>query len=283
MNKQTTNQVLLLLPAIAVYSLLFGLPIGMALAESFKQFSPGRIGSIEGAAFTFENYAELARPVYARYVIQTYALSFAAATIAVLISFPITYVITRHFSPTSRKVALSIAVGMLFFSSLVRIYAIQLTFGTGGLVDPITSALGLSTSNGWYINFLIIAGLCHYEIPTGVIMLFGTVNNLNPRLHEAAQSLGASACASHFTITIPLCVRGIVGVFLVLLTQGISAFAVPWILGKGRVLFVSNLIYSRFSESANFPSGSAISIMMIILSVLLIFVLARFAARLDKT
>ena len=55
--------------------------------------------------------------------------------------------------------------------------------------------------------------------------------------------------------------------------------AVPMILGKGKVLFVSNLIYSRFSELANYPSGSAISVVMLIVSLLIIYVVSRLAAR----
>ncbi|TIL38121.1 ABC transporter permease subunit [Mesorhizobium sp.] len=283
MNQRIKPRSLLLIPAIAVYSLLLGLPIAMALLESFRQFEPGRIGSVEGAPFTAQNYIDIARPVYVNYFMQTYVLSLAAAIITVMVAFPMAYLVARYFSPTAKKLAISVAVGLLFFSSLVRIYAIQLTFGTGGIAEPVMSWMGVNSIGTWYIYFLIIAGLCHYEIPTAVLMLFGTVNNLNPRLNEAAQSLGATVSSAHLTITLPLCVRGIVAVFLVLLTQGISAFAVPWILGKGRVLFVSNLIYSRFSDSANFPSGSAISVTMIVFSLLLIFVVARLATRLDRT
>jgi ABC-type spermidine/putrescine transport system permease subunit I len=115
-----------------------------------------------------------------------------------------------------------------------------------------------------------------------VLILIGAIQNLNPRLTEAAQSLGASVFASHFTITIPLCIRGLFSAFLVSMTLGISAFVIPWILGRGRVLFISNLVYSRFSEVANYPSGAAISIVMMVLSLLLIFVLTRLATMLDR-
>jgi ABC-type spermidine/putrescine transport system permease subunit I len=84
-------------------------------------------------------------------------------------------------------------------------------------------------------------------------------------------------------VTVPLCIRGLVSAFLVSMTLGISAFVIPWILGRGRVLFISNLVYSRFSEVANYPSGAAISIVMMVLSILLIFVLSRLATLLDRT
>ena len=46
---------------------------------------------------------------------------------------------------------------------------------------------------------------------------------------------------------------------------------VGMILGKGRVLFISNLIYNRFSEIANYPSGAAISIVLFVLAMLIVY------------
>jgi putative spermidine/putrescine transport system permease protein len=61
-----------------------------------------------------------------------------------------------------------------------------------------------------------------------------------------------------------------------------SAFVVPMILGKGKVLFVSNLIYSRFSEIANYPSGSSIAIVMLLLSLGIIYGITFVVSRLYK-
>ena len=68
-----------------------------------------------------------------------------------------------------------------------------------------------------------------------------------------------------------MCVPGLLSAFLISFTLCLSAFVVPMILGKGKILFVSNLIYARFSEIANYPSGSAISIIMLVLSLLIIY------------
>ena len=68
---------------------------------------------------------------------------------------------------------------------------------------------------------------------------------------------------------------GLLSAFLICFTLCLSAFVVPLILGKGKVLFVSNLIYSRFSEIANYPSGSAVSIVMLIMSLSIIYGITR--------
>ncbi|MFQ3457905.1 ABC transporter permease [Bradyrhizobium sp. UFLA01-814] len=281
--KSTKSSLLLLIPATALMVLFLVVPMLMVLDESFRTYSPGRIGAVAGAPLTTENYSELLLPVYARYFLHTYVLAFCASLIAVTIAFPIAYYIARSASPWVRKTWISALIGLMFLNALVRIYAIQLTFGSIGVVAPLMSFIGVDTNGTLYINWVVIAGLLQYAIPISILILIGAIQSLNPRLIEAALSLGASAFEAHLTITTLLCIRGLISSFLVSMTLGVSAFAIPWILGRGRVLFISNLIYSRFSENANFPSGAAISIVMMVLSMLLIFVLSKLATKFDRT
>jgi ABC-type spermidine/putrescine transport system permease subunit I len=51
------------------------------------------------------------------------------------------------------------------------------------------------------------------------------------------------------------------------------------ILGKGRVLFISNLIYNRFSEIADYPSGAAISIVLFAVALAIVYAMSRFVAK----
>ncbi|WP_409190582.1 ABC transporter permease [Bradyrhizobium sp. RDM4] len=277
------SKVLLLLPAVAVFALLLVAPILMVLDESFRAFEPGRIGSVQGASLTLANYAELLLPAYVQYFAQTYFLAFCASVVAVFIAFPISYCIARTESPSRRKASLSAIVGLMFLSALVRVYALELTFGSAGVLSPVMSFMNINPNGRQYINFVIVAGFLHYAIPMSILILFGAIQNLNPRLIEAAQSLGASALSSHITVTLPLCTRGIFSAFVVSMTLGVSAFIIPWILGRGRVLFISNLIYTRFSEVADYPSGAAISIIMMVLSLLMIFSMSRLATSFERT
>jgi putative spermidine/putrescine transport system permease protein len=59
------------------------------------------------------------------------------------------------------------------------------------------------------------------------------------------------------------------------MTLCLSAFVIPMVLGKGRILFVANLIYTRFSEVADYPSGAAISLVMLALSLIVIYGVTR--------
>ncbi|MCK1744450.1 ABC transporter permease [Bradyrhizobium sp. 139] len=276
------SKLMLLLPAVAVFVLFLVFPILMVLNESFHTFEPGRIGSVEGGPLTLANYEELFQPVYAQYFAQTYVLAICSSAISIIFAFPIAYCIARTEFAWIQKASISAIVGLMFLSSLVRVYALELTFGSVGVLAPLMSIMDINTNSRLYINFVILAGLLQYSIPMSILILIGAIKNLNPRLTEAALSLGASALAAHITVTIPLSIRGIVSAFLVSMTLGVSAFVIPLILGRGRILFISNLIYSRFSEIANYPSGAAISIVMMVLALLLILVMSRLATSLER-
>ena len=269
--KLSRGAILLLVPGVGILLAFLVLPLANVVEESFRLFEPGRIGAAKDAPYTFFNYAELINATYLYYFVETARIGFIASIVGLILGFPIAYVIARRFTPLWRKIGVGFLIGIMFLSTLVRVYALQLTFGPTGIAKFLSGLLGVSMNGRFYTELVVILGLLHYLVPIAAITLLGTIQNVNPRLTEAAQALGAPRWMAHFTITIPLCVPGLLSAFLISFTLCLSAFVVPMILGKGKVLFVSNLIYSRFSEIANYPSGSAISIIMLLLSLLIIY------------
>jgi putative spermidine/putrescine transport system permease protein len=261
---------LLLAPALAVFALTFAAPLlGLAL-ESFRQFTPGRIGSAADSPFVLDNYLELVSPSFAGVLIETFRISVAASLVAMLIAFPIAYACVRRFSRRWRVACVGLMITLVLLSMLVRTYALELTFGSVGIARPLLTLLGIAPTSRWYTETLVGAGLLHAVIPISVLTLMGTVQNLDPRMIDAAQSLGAPAWRAHLDITLPRSLPALISSFLVSLTFCISAFVIPMVLGKGRVLFVSNVIYNRFSDVSNYPSGAAVSITMLILTLIIV-------------
>ena len=116
-------------------------------------------------------------------------------------------------------------------------------------------------------------------VPMATLTLLGTIQNIDPRLSDAAQALGAPAWRAHLGITLPLAMRGLLAAFLFAFTFSISAFVILMILGKGRVLFISNLVYNRFSEIADYPSGAAVSMVLFGVALAIVYATSRVVAR----
>ncbi|MGV8949560.1 MAG: ABC transporter permease [Cypionkella sp.] len=269
----------LFLPAAAIFLLLFTLPMAGLFVESLRTYVPGSIGSAADAPLTLENYRELVKPSFARFFLQTLRISFLAALAGIFFALPLAYWMARKLSERWQVVAVGFFVTLMFLSVLVRTYALELTFGATGPLAPLLQGLGISTNGRGYIELLVGVGLLHYIIPMSVLTLLGTYQNIDPRLTDAAQVLGAPAWRAHLSVTLPLCLRGILAAFLFGFTFSISAFVIPMILGKGRVLFISNLIYTRFSEIANYPSGAAMSVVLFVLAMVMVYALAHVVSK----
>jgi ABC-type spermidine/putrescine transport system permease subunit I len=267
----------LVLPAVAVVAALLIAPLALVGNESLRLFVPGYVGSLPDAPLTLQNYTELIRPAYARYFGDTFRISFIATLLALLLAYPIGYRVARENRQRVRRVWIAFLVVMLFLSILIRVYAVSLAVGPSGFGRGLAEVLGLSQSSRAYAEVSIVFGLLHCLIPMAAIVLLAPLQALNPTLVEAAQALGAPAWKAHATITLPLSARGVLAAFMLCFTFSISAFVIPMVLGKGRVLFVSNLIYSRFGEIGNYPGGAALSITLLVLSLVVVYAFGRAA------
>ena len=206
---------LLLLPALAVFALIFAAPLIDLALESFRQFVPGRIGSAPDSPFVLDNYRELVSPAFGGVLVETFRISVAASLVGMIIAFPIAYGIVRRFSKHWRVACIGLMITLVLLSMLVRTYALELTFGSVGILRPLLTFLGVAPTSRWYIETLVGAGLLHAVIPISVLTLIGTVQNLDPRLIDAAQSLGAPAWRAHLDITLPRSLPSLVSAFLV--------------------------------------------------------------------
>ena len=261
----------LFLPGGALFFALFVLPMAGLFVQSLRFYEPGSIGSAADAPLTFANYSELFKASFAGFFFQTLRISLLSSLIGVFFAFPMAYWIARRLPPRWRMIAIGFFVALMFLSVLVRTYALELTFGATGPLGPFLRGIGILTNGRPYIETLVGMGLLHYIIPMSVLTLLATIQNIDPRLTDAAQVLGAPSWRAHLTVTLPLCMRGILAAFLFGFTFSISAFVIPMILGKGRVLFISNLIYTRFSEIANYPSGAAISVVLFVMAMGIVY------------
>jgi ABC-type spermidine/putrescine transport system permease subunit I len=253
----------LVVPGLLALALFLLLPLVNIVLESFRQYVPGRVGGLVGAAYTLDNYAALFHPVYRDYLTTMIWCASLATLGGLVMGYPVAYAIARTKSHAARMALIGLLVGLLFLSALIRVYALELSFGSVGLGRALSAMMDVSPNSRTYAEFLVVIGLIHHSIPLAALLITATIQNINPRLVEAAQALGAPLWRGHLSITLPLSMPGILSAFLVCYTTNLSAFVVPMILGKGKIQFLSNLVYDRYAELANFPSGSAIAMQLL--------------------
>lgn len=279
MPRFSSWQMLLLAPGLILIGGLLVLPIGMMAVQSFRPFVPGRAGAGEG--WTLANYAELMQAAYAFYYWDTFRIGLIVSLLGVLLGAPIAWVAARTRSAGMRLFVFGLLIGLLFFSLIARLYAIQMAWGPLGPLAVFGDLIGIPARSARYAEVQVIIGLLHFVMPMCALMLIGTFQNINPRLGDAATSLGATRIRVMLDVTLPLALPGLATAYMVALAMCISNFVVPLILGRGVVLFTTNLMYTRFSDVANYPSGAAIGILMLAIASGVIFTMTLAVRRLS--
>jgi putative spermidine/putrescine transport system permease protein len=269
----------LLAPGAVIVLVLLAAPIALMAVQSFRPFIAGQIGA--GSGWTLRNYTELLEPAYAFYFWETFRIGFLVSAIAVLLGAPLAWQAARTRRRWQRLMIFGLLIGLLFMSLIARLYAIQMTWGSTGPLAFFGTLIGVPARSTGYAAIQVAMGLLHFVLPMVALILVGTFQNINPRLEEAAASLGAPRWRVALTVTLPLAIPGLLSAFMIALVMCISSFVVPLILGRGIILFTTNLMYVRFSDVANYPSGAAIGVVMFILAAALIYAMARLVRRLS--
>jgi len=237
----------------------------MLLAVSFERFVPGSFAP--EPVFTLENYGRAFSPVYTKVLLDTMWVSAVSAVLTVAGAFPLAFYVVRSKSRV-RKFVLGFLVASFFVQLLIRIYSFLHVFGEGGLLNQLLVLFGFSKVQ-WLGGWLpIIISMAHQGIPLAILVQMGSIRTINPEVEQAARILGADDVRTFLRITLPLSLPGIIASAVLSFTGAAAAFVTPLILGGGRLMMMANYIYFRFTDVLNYPFGSAMSVLLLVVSLM---------------
>jgi putative spermidine/putrescine transport system permease protein len=253
-------------PALFLF-VVFVVPNALLVANSFL-LSESQVLTNQ---LTFENYRILlTRPLYLRIILRTFTIGLSVGALVVVLSYPLAFFLART---TSRWKELLIALSLtpLLASVVVRTYGWWVILNRDGALNNLLRALHLvdqplplMPSTG-----AIIIGLTHSLLPYGVLTILTALNSVNPRLEQAAMSLGANRRRTFVAITLPLSLAGVAGTFLLSFTLAISAFATPAMLGGASIPVVATQIYGLLLTELDWSLGSALSVLLVAAAIAL--------------
>lgn len=243
-------------------------PLVYVLAMSFAS-----TGSNYEVVFGFapDNYLHLLDPTY----LQVYAQSLAIAALATLaclaVGYPFAYLISRTFR--SRKTLLYMMVIIPFWTcSLIRIYGWRTFLGTTGPLNTFLEGAGLVSEplELLYTQGATALGMAYIMFPYMVLPLYSALEKLDQSQIEASIDLGAGFLATIFRVVVPQTMSGVFSGVIMVFVPSLGAFFVSDILGGGNTNVVGNLIERAFQSGNNWPLGAALSIALIVITLVLV-------------
>jgi spermidine/putrescine transport system permease protein len=266
---------LLALPALMWLGALFVLPLLMIAALSFLK--RGTYGQIVYQG-TLDNYARIIDPLYGDIFLDTLAVSVLTTFISLFCGYPLAYHISR-MRRSAQQVWLLLVMIPFWINFLVRSYAWVIILRSQGVVNTVLQSLGLIDEPLplLYNSGSVLLGMVYTLLPFMVLPIYVSLEQMDRRKLEAAYDLGATPWKAFWHVTLPMTKSGVVTGSILVFVSSIGMFVVPDVMGGAKSALIGNVIQNQFLSARDWPFGSALSIVLMLLSMLLIFLYYRAA------
>ncbi len=232
--------------------------------------------------FTLDNYVRLANADYLKIYAQSILIAFLTTLICILVGYPFSYIIARTKSKKKRILYMLVIIPF-WTNSLIRIYGWRSFLGSSGWLNSLLLKLGIIVEplDLLYKNGTTILGMVYCLIPFMILPLYTAIEKLDTSLLEASSDLGARPVSTFFEVILPLTASGIFSGSLMVFIPCLGYFFVSDILGGGNSDVIGNLIERQFQSGNNWPLGAALSIILIIVTLILVKLYQKLGGDMD--
>jgi spermidine/putrescine transport system permease protein len=251
---------------LTVFALL---PFCLVTLASFASHDDSRLLSLP---FTITNYLQLNNAVYVKIFKQSFNIAGICTLICLLLGYPFAYIIAR-MEGRSKALMILLIIIPFWTSSLIRTYSMITMLKPKGVISSVLMSLGIihKPLALLFTDTSVMIGLVYNLLPFMILPLLTNIERLDNRLIDAARDLGANKLTTFRRIILPLTMPGILGGCILVFLPAMTIFYIPDLLGGSKSILLGNLIQNQFLIAQNWPLGSAISVVfMLMLAVLLL-------------
>jgi spermidine/putrescine transport system permease protein len=231
--------------------------------------------------FTWENFAQiLTNSGYRNTVIRTLYIAVTVTVIDTLLAFPVAYFIAKYGSKYKQLLTILILLP-LWSSYLVRVFAWRIILGYNGVLNSLLISLGIlsqPSSLFLYNQFSMVVTLCYVWLPFMILPLVTALERLPSNLLEASADLGGHPWYTFRRVTFPLVLPGFLAGALSVFSLTMGDYITPSLVGGAGDILIGNIVANQFGVADNWPLGSALAMVVLLLIFCLIGVIARTGA-----
>jgi spermidine/putrescine transport system permease protein len=262
---------LLLGPGILWLGIFFLIPLVFLGYESLQS------GLFPNFEFTWEfsNFSD-ALSLYHEQLVRSFFYAGIATVACLLLAYPLAYWIAFRAGPW-RNLFLLVIVAPFFVTYLVRTLAwLNILANEGPVVGFLQWAHVLGENDRLLATtFAVVAGITYNFFPFMALPLYVSLEQIDPRLLEAAKDLYASSTKAFLRVTLPLSAPGIVAGTLLTFIPAAGDFINAALLGTPKQAMIGNVIQAKFLESLDYPTAAALSFILMGMILVALLVYAR--------
>ena len=243
------------------------LVLPMALIALYSVMNQGN--SIISFSFTLEHYAKFfTDPDFLLILWRSILIAVKTTVLCLLLGYPIAYYIARSTEKVQNILILCITLPM-WINMLVRTYAWIGLLSNGGIFQKILGFFGLGNVELLYTEGAVLLGMVYNFLPFMILQIQTSLSKMDYSLIEASADLGASPAQTFRRITLPLSMPVVINGITLVFLPAVSSFFIPKLLGGGQYFLIGNMIENQFITVGEWNFGSAVSMIMAIIMMLL--------------
>jgi putative spermidine/putrescine transport system permease protein len=273
MNAMRTSLALLLGAPLAFFVAFFLAPLAVVLLAS--------VTNGQGDLSLAQYIRILADHYHWDVIAVTFRIAALTTLVCLLIGFPLAWYLVRIVRWQAwRRACVIMLVVPLFTSNIVRSFGWMVLLGRNGLVNDALTGAGLVDRP---VRFLgtelgILIGMVYVLLPFVVLAVGNALARVDQGLEQASADLGASPSKTFWLVTFPLTLPGVVAGAVMVFTLAVSAYVTPALLSGGKLSVLSMLIFQQYSAVFDFHYGGALSVVLLVLTLVLVALSSRIGA-----
>ncbi|WP_213878339.1 ABC transporter permease subunit [Pseudomonas sp. dw_358] len=212
--------------------------------------------------------------VYTRTLLSTFNVALQTTLWCLGLGYPLAYWLAR-LSPRRQRISALFVLLPFWTSALVKNFAWLVFLGRNGVVNDLLTALGMAPAELLFQRATVVFAMVHTMLPLTVVVMLPIMNQIDSRLTQAADTLGASAPQRFWRIYLPLSMPGVAAAGLLTFISSLGFFIVPTLLGGAKDTQLSQLIIVQINQLQNWQMGAAIAVMLVLAALASCFVYDR--------
>lgn len=242
------------------------LPLFLILAHALNANT-----DLSDFVFTLDNFSRFFEPLYVKILITSLILAGLSTILCLIVGYPVAYIISKMSEKVRNNMILIFIIPM-WMNFLLRTYAWLTLLGNKGLINKFIGLFGLGPWDLMYNSKAIMIGMVYNFLPFMVLPIYTVLLKMDQKLIEAAKDLGANDFEVFTKVILPLSLPGIYTGITMVFIPAISTFVVPNLLGGNNFYLIGNLIEKQFTFTGDWGFGSAISMVLIVIMLLILVV-----------
>ena len=252
--------------------LLFVAPLVLAAAISLRP-EVGVIRFDEPWRVSLAQYQTIAGSLsWLRLLGVSALMALVVAAFASLLAFPVAYFLAFR---AGRRAPLFLVLLLVPFATsfLLRVMAWKLLLGSNGAINSFLIWIGLIREPIGlllYSQAAVVLTLVYVWIPFAALPIYAALQRIDRGFLEAAADLGSGPWTRFWRVTVPLSLPGVMATFFMVFIPTIGEYVTPSLVGGTGGIMYGNLIQDFFTRAGNWPLGSVLAVVMLLVSMALV-------------